>query len=164
MAKVMLATGMLVTYGYFIETFMAYYGANEYEGFMMKNRLEGPYYQFYFALIFCNCLVPLTLWYRPWRLNMYWLWTVAMVVNVGMWLERFVIVVMSLHRDFVPGAWGMYYPTVWDWATYIGTIGLFLTFIFLFVRFLPAIAISEMKELAHVTTGHSHHGPASEGH
>ena len=70
-----------------------------------------------------------------------------MFVNVGMWLERFVIVVMSLHRDFVPGAWGMYYPTVWDWATYIGTIGLFITLIFLFVRFLPAIAISEMKEL-----------------
>jgi Ni/Fe-hydrogenase subunit HybB-like protein len=82
-----------------------------------------------------------------------------MVVNVGMWLERFVIVVMSLHRDFVPGAWGMYYPTVWDWATYIGTIGLFLTFIFLFVRFLPAIAVSEMKELVHVTTGHSSHSP-----
>ena len=164
MAKVMLATGMLVTYGYFIETFMAYYGANEYEGFMMKNRLEGPYWPFYYALILCNCLIPLTLWYRPWRLNMYWLWTVAMVVNVGMWLERFVIVVMSLHRDFVPAAWGMYIPTVWDWGTYIGTIGLFLTFIFLFVRFLPAIAVSEMKELVHVTTGHSHHGPAPETH
>jgi molybdopterin-containing oxidoreductase family membrane subunit len=167
MAKVMLATGMLVTYGYFIETFMAYYGANKYEGFMMKNRLEGPYYKFYYALIFCNCLVPLTLWYRPWRLNLYWLWAVAMVVNVGMWLERFVIVVMSLHRDFVPGAWGMYYPSVWDWATYIGTIGLFMTFIFLFVRFLPAIAVSEMKELVHVTTGHadhSHHGPSAEAH
>jgi molybdopterin-containing oxidoreductase family membrane subunit len=159
MAKVMLATGMLVTYGYFIETFMAYYGANEYEGFMMKNRIGGPYKEFYLALILCNCLIPLTLWYRPWRLNLYWLWAVSMVVNVGMWLERFVIVVMSLHRDFVPGAWGMYYPTVWDWATYIGTIGLFLTFIFLFVRFLPAIAVSEMKELVHVTTGHSSHSP-----
>ena len=164
MAKVMLATGMLVTYGYFIETFMAYYGANEYEGFMMKNRLEGPYYPFYYALILCNCLIPLTLWWKPWRLNMYWLWFVAMVVNVGMWLERFVIVVMSLHRDFVPGAWGMYYPTVWDWATYIGTIGLFITFIFLFVRFLPAIAVSEMKELVHVNTGHTHHGDAPEAH
>ncbi len=168
MAKVMLATGMLVTYGYFIETFMAYYGANEYEGFMMKNRLEGPYWPFYYALIICNCLIPLTLWYKPWRLNMYWLWFVAMVVNVGMWLERFVIVVMSLHRDFVPAAWGGYIPTVWDWATYIGTIGLFLTFIFLFVRFLPAIAVSEMKELVHVTTGHSshaaHHEPSVEVH
>ncbi len=73
-----------------------------------------------------------------------------MVVNVGMWLERFVIVVMSLHRDFVPAAWGMYYPTIWDWGTYIGTLGLFFTLLFLFVRFLPALAISEMKELAHI--------------
>ena len=92
-----------------------------------------------------------------------------MFVNVGMWLERFVIVVMSLHRDFVPGAWGMYYPTVWDWATYIGTIGLFLTFIFLFVRFLPAIAVSEMKELvaSDERPDHGHHratGRRLEGH
>jgi Ni/Fe-hydrogenase subunit HybB-like protein len=166
MAKVMLATGMLVTYGYFIESFMAYYAGSTYEGFVMFNRLQGPYQIFYMALIFCNCLVPLTLWVRPWRLNLYWLWLVAMVVNVGMWLERFVIVVMSLHRDFVPGAWGMYYPTVWDWATYIGTIGLFVTFIFLFIRFLPAIAVSEMKELVHQTSdhpSHPHHGPSLEG-
>jgi molybdopterin-containing oxidoreductase family membrane subunit len=95
-------------------------------------------------------------------MNLIVLWIVAMFVNVGMWLERFVIVVMSLHRDYIPGAWGMYYPTVWDWATYLGTIGLFLTFIFLFVRFLPAIAVSEMKELVHVV-GHSsgHHGEPS---
>jgi molybdopterin-containing oxidoreductase family membrane subunit len=166
MAKVMLATGMLVTYGYFIETFMAYYGANKYEGFMMTNRLYGPYSPYYIALIVCNCAIPLTLWFRPWRQNLIWLWIVAMVVNVGMWLERFVIVVMSLHRDFVPGAWGMYYPTVWDWATYLGTIGLFVTFIFLFIRFLPSIAIAEMKELVHQTHDasadhHSGHGPAS---
>ena len=109
-------------------------------------------------------MVPLSLWYRPARMNLIWLWMVAMVVNVGMWLERFVIVVMSLHRDFVPAAHGMYYPTVWDWATYIGTIGLFVTFIFLFIRFLPAIAISEMKELVHQKVdlaGHHGDGPAA---
>ena len=159
MAKVMLATGMLVTYGYVMETFMAYYGANRYEGFMMTNRLGGPYAPFYIALLMCNCVIPLSLWVRPWRLNLYWLWFVAMVVNVGMWLERFVIVVMSLHRDFVPAAWGMYYPTIWDWGTYLGTIGLFLTLIFLFVRFLPALAISEMKELAHIVNEPGHHHP-----
>ena len=168
MAKIMLATGLLVTYGYFMETFMAYYGGNSYEGFMMANRLAGPYWPFYAALIFCNCGAIQILWFRKPRLNLRVLWIVAMFVNVGMWLERFVIVVMSLHRDFVPGAWGMYYPTVWDWATYGGTIGLFLTFIFLFVRFLPAIAISEMKELAHQEGGHhahsSRHEPALEGH
>jgi len=160
MAKVMLATGLLVGYGYFIETFMAYYGGNKYEGYMMTNRLFGPYAPFYMALLVCNILIPQTLWIRPLRLNLIWLWIVAMVVNVGMWLERFVIVVMSLHRDFVPGAWGMYYPTVWDWATYAGTIGLFFTLILLFVRFLPAIATSEMKELVHQTNDASdhHHG------
>jgi len=150
MAKVMLATGMLVAYGYVMETFMAYYGGNRYEGFMMTNRLGGPYAPFYIALLTCNCIIPQFLWIRPLRLNLIFLWFVAMVVNVGMWLERFVIVVMSLHRDFVPAAWGMYYPTVWDWGTYIGTIGLFVTLLFVFVRILPAIAISEMKELAHI--------------
>ncbi|WP_435007017.1 NrfD/PsrC family molybdoenzyme membrane anchor subunit [Tundrisphaera lichenicola] len=167
MAKVMLATGMLVTYGYFMEFFMAFYSGSNYEGFLMLNRLAGPYAVFYFALLICNCAVPLTLWVRPFRLNLIWLWIVAMFVNVGMWLERFVIVVMSLHRDFVPGAWGMYYPTVWDWATYLGTIGLFFTLIFLFVRVLPAIAVSEMKELAHVKGGHpgqEEHAPVLEGH
>jgi Ni/Fe-hydrogenase subunit HybB-like protein len=167
MAKVMLATGLLVTYGYFTETFMAYYSGSDYEGFMMNNRIGGPYGFFYKFLIVCNCLVPQTLWYRPWRHNLVWLWIVAMFVNVGMWLERFVIVVMSLHRDFVPGAWGMYYPTVWDWATYIGTIGFFVTLILLFIRFLPSIAVSEMKELVHKTSdhsAHSHHEPSPEGH
>ncbi len=160
MAKVMLATGMLVSYGYVMETFMAYYGGNRYEGFMMTNRLAGPYWPFYIALLFCNIVIPQSLWIRPLRMNLLWLWGVAMVVNVGMWLERFVIVVMSLHRDFVPAAHGMYYPTVWDWATYLGTIGLFVTFIFLFIRFLPAIAISEMKELVHqkADSGGHHHG------
>ncbi len=167
MAKVMLATGMLVTYGYFIEIFMSFYAGNEYEGFMMANRLAGPYWPFYALLIFCNCLSIQVLWFRKARMNLWLVWIVAMFVNVGMWLERFVIVVMSLHRDFVPAAWGMYYPTVWDWGTYIGTIGFFLTCIFLFVRFLPAIAVSEMKELVHVETGHhghTHDGPGTEGH
>jgi Ni/Fe-hydrogenase subunit HybB-like protein len=167
MAKVMLATGMLVTYGYFIETFMAFYSGSEYEGYMMATRMVGPYRWFYAALIFCNCLSIQVLWFRKARFNLWLLWIVAMFVNVGMWLERFVIVVMSLHRDFVPGAWGMYYPTVWDWGTYVGTIGFFITLIFLFVRFLPPIAISEMKELAHVENSHhdhSHSGPAQEVH
>jgi Ni/Fe-hydrogenase subunit HybB-like protein len=170
MAKVMLATGMLVTYGYFIETFMAYYGANKYEGFMMANRLAGPYWPFYAALIFCNCTAIQLMWFKPMRMNLRVVWIVSMFVNVGMWLERFVIVVMSLHRDFIPGAWGMYAPTIWDWSLYIGTLGLFLTLIFLFVRFLPAIAMSEMKELVHIENGHhdghAHHHPepALEGH
>ena len=157
MAKIMLATGLLVTYGYFIETFMAYYGGNKYEGFMMANRLAGPYSMLYALLLICNCMAVQLMWFKPMRMNLRVVWIVAMFVNVGMWLERFVIVVISLHRDFVPGAWGMYYPTVWDWATYIGTLGLFVTLLFLFVRFLPAIAVSEMKELVHQEGGHSAH-------
>jgi Ni/Fe-hydrogenase subunit HybB-like protein len=95
----------------------------------------------------CNVLIPQVLWSRRVRTAPVLLFIVALFVNVGMWLERFVIVVTSLHRDFVPSIWRMYYPTVWDWATFIGTIGLFLTLLFLFIRFLPMISISEVREL-----------------
>src|SRR5262249_1087061 len=101
----------------------------------------------YFALILCNVLAPQVLWSRKMRTNVLVLFVVAMVVNVGMWLERFIIVVTSLHRDFLPSSWGMYYPTFWDWATFLGTIGLFLCLIYLFIRFLPMISIFEMRTL-----------------
>jgi molybdopterin-containing oxidoreductase family membrane subunit len=87
------------------------------------------------------------MWFKRFRTSAAWLFAVAMVVNVGMWLERFVIVVTSLHRDFLPSSWGMYSPTFWDWATFVGTIGLFLTLFFLFIRFLPAISIFEMRTI-----------------
>jgi molybdopterin-containing oxidoreductase family membrane subunit len=159
MAKVMLATGLIVAYGYMMETFMAWYSGNEYEGFMIANRMTGPYAPAYWALIVCNVVVPQLLWVRQVRHSVVALFIVAMFVNVGMWLERFIIVVTSLHRDFVPSSWGMYYPTVWDWATYIGTIGLFLALMFLFIRVLPMISIFEMRTL--VPQPGQTHGPAT---
>ena len=107
----------------------------------------GPYAPWYWVLILCNCLVPQVLWLKKVRTNVLLLFVIALLVNVGMWAERFVIVVTSLHRDYLPSSWGMYHPTVWDWATFAGTIGLFLCLMFLFLRFLPMISIFEMRTL-----------------
>jgi Ni/Fe-hydrogenase subunit HybB-like protein len=147
MARVMLATGLVVAYGYMMETFMAWYSANTYEEYMMTNRFYGPYAWVYWSLMFCNVLTPQFIWFKRVRTNISALFIIAMIVNVGMWLERFVIVVTSLHRDFLPSSWGMYYPTFWDFSTFFGTIGLFLSLLFLFIRFLPMISIFEMRTL-----------------
>lgn len=147
MAMVMLATGLIVTYGYLMEIFMAWYGGNTAEMYMITNRMVGPYAPMYWALIFCNVLVPQALWFRRVRGNVKGLFVVAMAVNIGMWLERFIIVITSLHRDYLPSSWGMYSPTIWDWSLYVGTIGLFFALLFLFIRFLPMISIFEMREL-----------------
>jgi Ni/Fe-hydrogenase subunit HybB-like protein len=159
MAKVMLLTGLIVAYGYTVEAFIAWYGGNQYEGFMMLNRLMGPYKYQYWALIFCNVIAPQVLWFKRARMNVPLLFVLSIIVNIGMWLERFVIIVLSLHRDFLPSSWGMFRPTFWDWSTYVGTIGLFLTLFFLFVRLLPAISIFEMRTIvpeAKVQGGHGH--------
>jgi Ni/Fe-hydrogenase subunit HybB-like protein len=147
MAKVLLATGLMVTYGYVMELFMAWYSGNQFEIYMTLNRMFGPYAPLFWGLIACNVLVPQALWFQRIRSNVPALFVIALVVNVGMWLERFVIVITSLHRDFLPSSWGMYYPTFWDWATFVGTIGLFLALLFLFIRVLPMISIFEMREL-----------------
>jgi molybdopterin-containing oxidoreductase family membrane subunit len=147
MAKVMLVTGLIVAYGYLTEAFIAWYSADKYEGFVPLNRLTGPYATAYWSLILCNIIIPQLLWLKRVRLNVPLLFIISIVVNVGMWLERFVIIVTSLHRDFLPSSWGMYSPTFWDWSTFMGTIGLFLTLLFLFVRFLPMISIAEMRAM-----------------
>jgi Ni/Fe-hydrogenase subunit HybB-like protein len=159
MAKVMLLTGLIVAYGYAIEAFMAWYGGNAYEGFMMMNRLTGPYWPQYWALIACNVVIPQLLWFKKIRMNVAVLFSLSIIINIGMWLERFVIIVLSLHRDFLPSSWGMFRPTFWDWSTYVGTIGLFMTLFFLFVRLLPVISIFEMRTIvpeAKVQEGHGH--------
>jgi molybdopterin-containing oxidoreductase family membrane subunit len=147
MGKVMLATGLIVGYGYMMEAFMAFYSGNQYERFMILNRMTGPYAPMYWMLIACNIVTPQFLWFRKVRAKVGSLFAIAMVVNVGMWLERFVIVVTSLHRDFLPSSWNMYYPTRWDIFTFAGTIGLFLFLVFLFLRYLPLISIFEMRTL-----------------
>ena len=151
MAKIMLATGLMVAYGYIMEAFMAWYSGNTYEKYMILNRLKGPYSIFFFCLILCNVLAPQFLWFRKVRSSVVSLFIVAIIVNIGMWLERFVIIVVSLHRDFLPSSWDIYKPTIWDWATFIGSIGLFLSLLFLFLRFLPMISAFEMRELLHKT-------------
>ncbi len=147
MAKIMLATGLIVAYGYMMETFFAWYSGSIYEGYMMANRMTGPYGYMYWMLILCNVLTPQVLWIRQVRNHAGMLFVVSLIVNVGMWLERYVIVVTSLHRDFLPSSWGMYAGTFWDWAIYIGTLGLFLSLLFLFIRVLPMISIFEMRTL-----------------
>jgi len=147
MGKVLLATGLIVGYGYMMEAFSAFYSGNQYERFMILNRMTGPYAVLYWMLIACNIVTPQFLWFRKVRARVGALFAIAMVVNLGMWLERFVIVVTSLHRDFLPSSWGMYYPTRWDFFTFFGTIGLFLFLVFLFIRFLPLISIFEMRTL-----------------
>jgi molybdopterin-containing oxidoreductase family membrane subunit len=147
MAKVLVATGMIVAYGYMTEAFMAFYSGNQYDRYMILNRMTGPYAFFYWLLILCNIAIPQALWSKRVRNNMPALFVISLIINVGMWLERFIIVVTSLHRDFLPSSWGMYYPTRWDVATFVGTIGLFLALLFLFLRFLPMISIFEMRQL-----------------
>jgi molybdopterin-containing oxidoreductase family membrane subunit len=157
MAKVMLVTGLIVAYGYTVEAFIAWYSAEKYEGFMVWNRMTGPYAPFYWTLIVCNVIAPQLLWFKRVRTSVPALFVMSLVVNIGMWLERFIIVVTSLHRDYLPSSWGNFAPTIWDWATYVGTIGLFLALLFLFLRFLPMISIFEMRTIlpeAKVDNGH----------
>jgi molybdopterin-containing oxidoreductase family membrane subunit len=159
MAKVMLATGLMVAYGYAMEAFYGWYSANQYERFMIWNRMTGPYAWSYWSLIGINAGMIQLLWFQKVRANVKLLFVLSLFVSVGMWLERFVIIVTSLHRDFLPSSWGMYYPTRWDFLTFIGTIGLFLTLFFLFMRFVPMIAMFEVRTLLpQAKVKSEHHG------
>jgi molybdopterin-containing oxidoreductase family membrane subunit len=149
MAKLMLAMGLIVSYGYLVEIFLGWYSGDTFEEYSTHNRMFGPYAPVFWGVIFCNVLAPQALWFRFFRKNTIALFVVAIIVNIGMWLERFMIVVISLHRDFMPSKWSMYYPTFWDYATFFGTVGLFLFLFFLFIRLLPMISITEVRELVH---------------
>jgi molybdopterin-containing oxidoreductase family membrane subunit len=148
-AKVLLATGLITSYGYVNETFFAWYSGSEFELYMIMNRMFGPYAFFYWLLIFCNVASIQTLWFPKLRHNLIFLWCLSIVVNVGMWLERFIIVVTSLHRDYQPSSWDMFVPTFWDWSTFLGTMGFFLMMMFIFIRCVPMISMTEMRELLH---------------
>jgi molybdopterin-containing oxidoreductase family membrane subunit len=147
MAKIMLVTGMIVAYGYVMELFTAWYSANSYEQYAFLNRIQGPYRYTWFALIACNVLAAQFLWSNRIRGNTKALWVLSLIINVGMWLERFLIVIVSLHRDFLPSSWAMYVPTRFDWMTFVGTLGFFMALLFLFIRFLPMISIFEVRTL-----------------
>jgi Ni/Fe-hydrogenase subunit HybB-like protein len=150
-AKLMLVTGLIVAYGYLAEAYMGWFSGDVYESYVNLNRMTGRYAPAYWIMITCNVAVPQFLWFRRVRRNVPLLFVLSILVNVGMWLERFVIVITSLHRDFLPTSWGMYYPTFWDLATLAGSLGLFFCLYFLFCRFLPVISIFEMRELVHST-------------
>ena len=156
MAKVMLVAGLIVAYGYLMEIFVAFYSGHEAEEFLVFNRMQGPYAIWYWLLIACNVAIPQLLWFRSVRASALLLFVVSIIINVGMWLERFIITVVSLHRDYLPSSWGMYEPTFWDWSTFLGTIGLFAAMLFLFLRLLPMISIFEMQEMVDEANGGKH--------
>nr|UXE45705.1 hypothetical protein Hi04_10k_c5202_00014 [uncultured bacterium] len=156
MNKVTLATGMLVAYGYLMEHFIAWYSGNPYEWAVFRNRATGPYAPVYLLMMFCNVLVPQLFWFKKARTTIPVMWIMSILINIGMWCERFEIIVTSLHRDFLPSAWGMFHPTWVDWSLLTGTIGFFSTLLLLFMKFLPAVAVSEIKELNHeLSNGHA---------
>jgi molybdopterin-containing oxidoreductase family membrane subunit len=163
MAKVMLAMGMIVAYGYMSEVFAAFYSGDMFEIFNAMDRISGYYAPLYWGLVLCNVLIPQLLWFKGIRRNPIILFVISIAVNIGMWLERFIIISQSLSKDFLPSSWQIYLPTQWDVMTFVGTIGLFLTLLFLFLRVLPAISIFEMRELVHHEAhAQAHAGPGEE--
>jgi Ni/Fe-hydrogenase subunit HybB-like protein len=157
MAKVMLATGMMVSYGYIMEHFVAWYSGNEYEASMFfKVRWRGPFAPIFWLMVFCNVVTPQFFWWKKLRTNLVVVWVASLLINIGMWCERFNIVVTSLHRDFLPASWGTYAPTWVDITLFTGTIGLFSTLFLLFLKFIPAVAVQEIKELRHETEHEAH--------
>jgi Ni/Fe-hydrogenase subunit HybB-like protein len=153
MAKLLLACGLIVDYSYAVETYTAFYSADRYETYAIMNRMTGPYAWVYATVMFCNVVTPQLIWFKRIRAMPVVLFAIAAIVNVGMWLERFMIIVVSLHRDFLPANWGFFTPTFWDLATLAGSLGTFALLFLLFVRFLPAISMSEMRKLNEETRG-----------
>ncbi len=149
MAKMMLASGLVVAYSYIMEAFMTWYSGDEFETYIQLNRPTGFYMWWFWALMAANVLIPQLLWFGRVRSSLWLVYLVAWAVNIGMWIERFIIVVQSLHRDFLPSSWGVFIPTFWDWATLAGTLGLFVALLFLFVRLLPMIPVFEVRRLLH---------------
>lgn len=163
MCKVTLATGSIVGYAYLMELFIAWYSGSPYERYAFMNRMAGPYAWGYWIMMSCNVLVPQLFWFRKIRQNLVIVFIISILVNIGMWFERFVIIVISLHRDFLPGNWGYFKPTWVDICTYLGTFGLFFTCFLLFMRFLPMIAVSEVKGVTPQADPHHPMGGAKPG-
>ena len=145
MCKVIIATGGIVALAYVTELFIAFYSGNEYERFAFVNRALGPYAWTYWTMVSCNVIAPQLFWFKKIRTNVAAVFLLSIVINVGMWFERYVIVMTSLTRDFLPASWSGFTPTIFDLATLAGSFGLFFTLFLLFARFLPMIAIAEVK-------------------
>ena len=164
MCKVTMATGSIVGYAYSMEFFIAWYGGNPYELYAFKNRAFGPYWWAYWSMVSCNVICPQLFWFKWFRQNIVVVFIISIFVNIGMWFERFVIIVTSLHRDYLPSSWGYFTPTPVDVLTFVGSFGLFLTLFLLFMRFLPMIAIAEVKGVTPQADPHHPLGGAKEGH
>lgn len=158
MNKIILATGMMVGYAYLMEFFIAWYSGNPVEQFVFINRAFGPYAWAYWIMVSCNVLIPQLFWFKKIRRSIPIALVIVLLVNVGMWFERFVIVVTSLHRDFLPSSWGMYFPTLYDFGILLGSFGLFFTLVILFTKFLPVVSISEIKSVADGAQPSHHNG------
>lgn len=156
MTKIILATGTMVGYAYAMEFFIAWYSGNPYEGFAFINRAFGQYAWAYWIMISCNVISPQFFWFKKIRENTWLVWIICAFVNVGMWFERFVIVVSSLANDFLPSSWGYYSPTVVDLFTFFGTFGLFSILFLLFLRFLPLMPMGEIKAVMVQGDGHGY--------
>ena len=157
MSKVMLGTGLIVAYAYSVEFFTAWYSGHHYEQFVFMNRPLGPYWWAFFVMAFCNVVAPQFLWIRSVRQNVWLVFVVAIFVNIGMWFERFVIVVTSLSRDYLPSSWASFVPTWTDLGMLLGSFGLFFTLFLLFCRFLPMVAMAEVKTVMPQAHGDAHH-------
>jgi Ni/Fe-hydrogenase subunit HybB-like protein len=165
-AKVTLLTGSMVGYAYGMEFFIAWYSGNPYEGFTFINRATGPYAWAYWTMVSCNVISPQLFWSRRIRRSLPLLFIISIFVNIGMWFERFVIIVTSLSADFLPSSWAYFKPTIWDVASFVGSWGLFLTMFCLFTRFLPIVAMSEVKSIVPSADPHHHppsHEPTAQG-
>ncbi|MCB9708378.1 MAG: polysulfide reductase NrfD [Myxococcales bacterium] len=161
MNKFMLATGSMVGYAYAMEFFIAWYSGNEYERYVFINRALGPYAWAYWTMITCNVLVPQFFWFKRFRTSLPFMFAASILINIGMWFERFVIIATSLHRDFLPSSWGYFRPTLVDIGIFVGSIGLFLTLFLLFLRWAPMIAIAEVKGVLAKGDPHFHGDEAS---
>ena len=156
MNKIILLTGTMVGYAYATEFFIAWYSGELYEKFAFVNRAFGQYYWAYWIMVSCNVISPQLFWVKSFRTNIWIMFTVSIFVNIGMWFERFVIIVTSLAQDFLPGSWGYFSPTWVDIMTFVGTFGLFMTLFLLFIRFLPVLAIAEIKAVMPEADPHAH--------
>ena len=158
MNKIIMMTGMMVGYAYAMEFFIAWYGQNPNESFVFINRAFGPYAWAYWTMVSCNVIFPQVFWFKKFRRSIKLMFIPIILVNVGMWFERFVIVITSLHADYLPSSWAYFKPTLWDFGMLIGSFGLFTTLTFLFVRVLPVVAIAELKMVTdHSQPSHHHH-------
>lgn len=158
MNKIIMTTGMMVGYAYASEFFIAWYSGVEYETYAFVNRAFGPYWWSYWIMATCNVIIPQIFWFKAMRRSIPVMFVVSIFVNIGMWFERYVITVTSLHRDFLPSSWGMYVMTWADLGVVFGSFGLFFTLYLLFVRAIPQVAMSEIKPVNSVGREGGHHG------